>query len=111
MFHRYLLILYVSSSTFPAALSDLTFQVPIVVFFLARSDFGPFHQSHTFHFRPDGQQRKARSLFQATTDPVWIELWLSSSCGMSWAMSHGGAHSPPCQTTADALHLGGLPWS
>ena len=40
MFHWYLFISCVSSSTFPAALSDLTFQVPIVMF-LARSDFGP----------------------------------------------------------------------
>ena len=36
-----LFISCVSSSSFPAALSDLTFQVPIVMLFLARSDFGP----------------------------------------------------------------------
>ena len=41
MFHRYLFIACVSSSTFPVALRDLTFQVPIVMLFLARSDFGP----------------------------------------------------------------------
>ena len=41
MFYRYLLISCVSFSTFPAALSDLTFQVPMVMLFLARSDFGP----------------------------------------------------------------------
>ena len=41
MFYRYLLISCVSFSTFPAALSDLTFQVPIVMLFLARSDVGP----------------------------------------------------------------------
>ena len=41
IFHRYLFILCVSSSTFPAAVSDLVFQVPIVMLFLARSDFGP----------------------------------------------------------------------
>ena len=69
------------------------------------------HQSHTFHLRPDSQQRKARSLFWATIEPVWIELWLSSSCGVSWAMSYGGAHPSPCQSTADALNLGGSPWS
>ena len=40
MFHWYLFISCVSSSTFPAALSDLKFQVPIVMLFLARSDFG-----------------------------------------------------------------------
>ena len=39
------------------------------------------------------------------------ELWLSFTCGVSWAMSHGGAHPSPCQTTADNLHLGGSPWS
>ena len=38
MFHRYLFILCVSSSTFPAA---LTFQVPIVMLFLAHWDFRP----------------------------------------------------------------------
>ena len=32
-------------------------------------------------------------------------------CGESWAMSHGGAHPSPCQTTAKILQLGGLPWS
>ena len=63
------------------------------------------HQLHTFHCRPDGQQRKARSVFRATTKPVWIELWLSFTCGVCWAMSHGGAHPSPCQTTADVLHL------
>ena len=36
MFHWYLFISCVSSSTFPAALSDLTFQVPIVMLFPAR---------------------------------------------------------------------------
>ena len=41
MFHWYLFISCVSSSTFPAALSDLTFQVPIVMLFLARGDFSP----------------------------------------------------------------------
>ena len=41
MFYRYLLISCVSFSTFPAAVSDLTFQVPMVMLFLARSDFGP----------------------------------------------------------------------
>ena len=41
MFHRYLFISCISSSTFPAVLSDLTFQVPTVMLFLARSDFGP----------------------------------------------------------------------
>ena len=40
LFRWYLFISSVSSSTFPAALSDLTFQVPIVILFLARSDFG-----------------------------------------------------------------------
>ena len=41
MFHWYHFISCVSSSTFPAALSDLMFQVPIVILFLARSDFCP----------------------------------------------------------------------
>ena len=108
MFHRYLLILCVSSSTFSAALSDFSFQclswccfwhVVILV-----------HQSHTFHLCPDGQQRKARSLFQVMTEPVWIELWLSSSCGVSWAMLHGRAHPSPCQTIANVLHLHCLSW-
>ena len=41
MFHQYLSISCVSSSTFPVALSDITFQVLIVMLFLARSEFGP----------------------------------------------------------------------
>ena len=63
-----------------------------------------------FHPSPDGQQRKVRSLLRAATEPVWTEMWLSSSCRVSRAMSHGGAHPSPSQTTADVLHLAGSPW-
>ena len=108
-FHQYLSILCVSSSAFPAVLSNLTFQVPIVMLILARSDL--VHQLHNFYLHPDGQQPKARPLFWAKTEPVWIEMGLSSSCDVSWAMLHGGAHPSPCRTTADVLHLGGSPWS
>ena len=41
MFRRYLFVSRVSCLTFPTDLSDLTFQVYIVILFLARSDFGP----------------------------------------------------------------------
>ena len=34
-------VCYVSSSTFSAALSDFKFQVPKVMLFVARNDFGP----------------------------------------------------------------------
>ena len=39
------------------------------------------------------------------------KLCRTPTCGVSWAMSHGGAHPSPCQTAADVLNLGGSPWS
>ena len=53
MFQRYLFISCVSSSTFPAAVSNRTFQVPIVMLFLARSDFG----SSVAYFSPSNGTR------------------------------------------------------
>ena len=120
MFHRYLFISWVSS-TFPL-LSVIShskclewccfWHVAILV-----------HRSYTFHLHPDGQQRKARSLFRTATEPVWIELSLSSSCGVSWAMSSSHRHhlgqchmAEPIPLHArpqpmPSIYIGGSPWS
>ena len=88
---------------------------------MLRFDVIAFSQGHNWHVKVCWGMKKewstetrplrawapvCLSIYPIVLGTVWAPL-----CGESWAMSHGGAHPSPCQTTAKILQLGGLPWS
>ena len=110
IFQIYLVNLCFSSSSFPVSFSVLAFQVPMMVLLLTRIfllgtpvvQFTPLPWCLT----------EGAVLGNLGDDRAgMLSFLVVISCGESWAMSHGGAHSSPCQTTAKILQLGGLPWS
>ena len=58
-----------------------------------------------------GLSVSASMIYLSSIYPIVLGTVGAPLCGESWAMSHGGAHPSPCQTTAKILQLGGLPWS
>ena len=88
----------------------LTFQVPMMVLLLARIFlFG----TPVVHFTPLSWCVTEGAVLgnQGDDRAGMLSILVIISWGESWAVSHGGAHPSPCQTTAKSLLLGGLPWS
>ena len=80
MFHLYLSISCVSSCSFPAALSVLVFQVPMVMLSLPRI----FDDAPVAHLTPPSWCTAEGAVLVHPTDPVWYGCVLSSH-GESWA--------------------------
>ena len=111
MFQSYLFISCWSSSSFSTSFSVLTFQVPMVMLRLAQMIF---FGTPVIHFSPTRPWCTAGGAVLGDPGDDWsgMVLFLADiPCGDSWAMSLGGAHPSPSQTTAEILQLGGSLWS